>query len=111
MSYFWLAAGIIGQFMTLPAWGRFSDRFGNKALLSFTGLLVAFLPMLYLCGATWPFLVTVNFFGGVVWAGLGLGLNNYVLLLHSRRIAQRQLSFQVLSTPSDGPLERSLEAA
>lgn len=74
----WVAAGIIGQFMTLPAWGQFGDRFGNKALLSFTGLLVAFLPMLYLCGTTWPFLVTVNFFGGVVWAGLGLGLNNYV---------------------------------
>lgn len=74
----WLAAGIIGQFLTLPAWGQFGDRFGNKALLSFTGVLVAFLPMLYLCGTTWPFLVTVNFFGGVVWAGLGLGLNNYV---------------------------------
>jgi MFS family permease len=74
----WLAAGIIGQFLTLPAWGQFGDRFGNKALLSFTGLLVAFLPMLYLCGTTWPFLITVNFFGGVVWAGLGLGLNNYV---------------------------------
>ncbi|HWF62303.1 MAG TPA: MFS transporter [Nitrospira sp.] len=74
----WLAAGIIGQFLTLPAWGQFGDRFGNKALLSFTGLLVAFLPMLYLFGTSWPFLVTVNFFGGVVWAGLGLGLNNYV---------------------------------
>ena len=74
----WLAAGIIGQFLTLPAWGQFGDRFGNKALLSFTGLLVAFLPMLYLFGTTWAFLVTVNFFGGVVWAGLGLGLNNYV---------------------------------
>lgn len=74
----WLAAGIIGQFMTLPTWGQFGDRFGNKALLSFTGLLVAFLPMLYLFGTSWPFLVTVNFFGGVVWAGLGLGLNNYV---------------------------------
>lgn len=34
--------------------------------------------MLYLFGTSWPFLVTVNFFGGVVWAGLGLGLNNYV---------------------------------
>jgi MFS family permease len=74
----WLAAGIIGQFMTLPAWGQFGDRFGNKALLTFTGLLVAFLPMLYLFCTAWPFLITVNFFGGVVWAGLGLGLNNYV---------------------------------
>jgi MFS family permease len=74
----WLGAGIIGQFLTLPAWGQFGDRFGNKALLTFTGLLVAFLPMLYVFGASWPFLVTVNFFGGVVWAGLGLGLNNYV---------------------------------
>lgn len=74
----WLAAGIIGQFLTLPAWGQFGDRFGNKALLTFTGLLVAFPPMLYLFGTAWPFLVTANFFGGVVWAGLGLGLNNYV---------------------------------
>ncbi|MBS0151764.1 MAG: MFS transporter [Nitrospira sp.] len=74
----WLAAGILGQFLTLPGWGQFGDRFGNKALLTFTGLLVAFLPMLYLFSSAWLFLVTVNFFGGVVWAGLGLGLNNYV---------------------------------
>lgn len=74
----WVAAGILGQFLTLPGWGQFGDRFGNKALLTFTGLLVAFLPMLYLLSSAWLFLVTVNFFGGVVWAGLGLGLNNYV---------------------------------
>ncbi|MBX3327029.1 MAG: MFS transporter [Nitrospira sp.] len=74
----WVAAGILGQFLTLPGWGQFGDRFGNKALLTFTGLLVAFLPMLYLFCTAWLFLVTVNFFGGVVWAGLGLGLNNYV---------------------------------
>lgn len=74
----WLGAGILGQFITLPAWGQFGDRFGNKALLKFTGLIVAILPMLYLLSTAWAFLVVVNFFGGVVWAGLGLGLNNYV---------------------------------
>ena len=74
----WLGAGIIGQFVTLPAWGQFGDRFGNKALLTFTGLIVAILPMLYLLSTAWAFLVVVNFFGGIVWAGLGLGLTNYV---------------------------------
>jgi MFS family permease len=92
----WLAAGIIGQFLTLPAWGQFGDRFGNKALLTFTGLIVAFLPMLYLLGTSWPFLVIVNFFGGVVWAGLGLGLNNYVF--DAVRPADRAKAVAVSST-------------
>jgi MFS family permease len=74
----WLAAGILGQFLTLSAWGQFGDRFGNKALLSVTGFTVPFLPMLYLMSTYLPFLLVVNFLGGVVWAGLGLGLQNYV---------------------------------
>ena len=39
--------------------------------------LPSFQCSIYLSSA-WLFLVTVNFLGGVVWAGLGLGLNNYV---------------------------------
>ncbi len=74
----WLAAGIIGQFVSLTTWGEFGDRFGNKALLTMTGYLVPVLPMLYLVSTAWPFLLLVNFFGGIVWAGLALGLQNYV---------------------------------
>lgn len=74
----WLASGILGQFLTLPTWGRFSDRFGNKALLTVTSLIVSFLPMLYLFSTAWLFLLTVNFFAGMIWAGLSLGLSNYV---------------------------------
>jgi MFS family permease len=74
----WLASGIVGQFVMLPAWGRVGDRFGNKALLTLTAGLVPVLPMLYIIGTSWPFLVAVNFSGGVVWAGLSLGLQNYV---------------------------------
>jgi MFS family permease len=74
----WLAAGILGQLITLKAWGRFGDRFGNKALLTVTGFMVPFLPMLYLVGTNLLFLLFVNFFGGVTWGGLALGLQNYV---------------------------------
>jgi MFS family permease len=74
----WMAAGILGQLLTLGAWGRFGDRFGNKALLSVTGVMVPFLPMLYLAGTHLVFLLFVNFLGGVIWGGLALGLQNYV---------------------------------
>lgn len=74
----WLAAGVLGQFLTLKPWGLISDRYGNKKLLVVTGLLVPFLPMLYLFGTSVWYLVAVNFFGGMIWAGLSLGLQNYV---------------------------------
>lgn len=82
LSYFgyggWLAAGLLGQLITLQAWGQFGDRFGNKVLLSITGFTVPFLPMLYLVSTNVGFLLVVNFLGGVIWAGLALGLQNYV---------------------------------
>ena len=74
----WLATGLLGQLLTLQAWGYFGDRFGNKALLSITGFTVSFLPMLYLVSTNLGFLLAVNFLGGVIWAGLALGLQNYV---------------------------------
>ncbi|MBI4400780.1 MAG: MFS transporter, partial [Nitrospirae bacterium] len=74
----WLAAQVLGQFMTLKPWGQLGDRYGNKKLLVATGLLVPFLPMLYLISANFYFLIGVNFVGGVIWAGLSLGLQNYV---------------------------------
>lgn len=74
----WLAAGLLGQLLTLSGWGQFGDRFGNKALLSVTGFTVPVLPMLYLVSTNLAFLLSVNFLGGVIWAGLSLGLQNYV---------------------------------
>jgi MFS family permease len=74
----WLAAGILGQFLTLKPWGQLGDRFGNKRVLKVTGLLVPFLPMLYVISTEFYYVIAVNFAGGVIWAGLSLGLQNYV---------------------------------
>src|SRR2546426_142707 len=74
----WLAAGILGQFLTLKPWGLLGDRYGNKRVLKVTGLLVPFLPMLYVISAAFYYLFAVKFVGRVIWAGLSLGLQNYV---------------------------------
>ena len=100
LSYFgyggWLAAGILGQLLTLRAWGQFGDRFGNKALLSITGFTVPILPMLYLVSTKIAFLLAVNFLGGVIWAGLSLGLQNYVF--DSVRPEERAKAIALYST-------------
>src|SRR5207247_8065246 len=54
------------------------DRLGNKKVLVATGILVPFLPMLYIVSTNFYFLVLVNLFGGIVWAGLSMGLQNYI---------------------------------
>jgi MFS family permease len=74
----WLAAPIVGQCITLKEWGRLSDRFGNKQVLFVTGLIVPFVPMLYLWSVNWMLLVAINFMSGVLWSGFSLSLQNYV---------------------------------
>ncbi len=74
----WMAAGILAQFLTLKPWGQLSDTYGNKTILRVTGFSVPILPLLYLISDAYPFLLMVNFFGGATWAGLSLGLQNYV---------------------------------
>ncbi|MFO0717618.1 MAG: MFS transporter [Nitrospira sp.] len=74
----WMASSISAQFLTLGPWGRIGDRYGNKALLALTASAVPFLPMGYVLSEHYAFLLIVNFCGGVIWAGLSLGLQNYV---------------------------------
>ncbi|MCE3222520.1 MAG: putative Transporter of family, contains Lipocalin domain [Nitrospira sp.] len=74
----WMASSIAAQFLTLTAWGQLGDRYGNKTLLKVTGLAVPLLPMGYLLSDQYVFLLIWNFGGGVIWAGLSLGLQNYV---------------------------------
>jgi MFS family permease len=73
-----MASSIAAQFLTLSAWGQLGDGYGNKTLLTVTGLAVPLLPMGYLLSEQYMFLLGWNFGGGVIWAGLSLGLQNYV---------------------------------
>lgn len=74
----WLSAQMVGQFVSLKAWGRLGDRCGHATVLTATGYLVPLLPVLYLFSNHVALLICINFVAGMVWSGFSLGLQNYI---------------------------------
>jgi MFS family permease len=64
--------------LCLSSWGRHADRVGNIAVLRATGLIVAFIPALWLVSGARPFLVLVNVLAGFGWAGYNLAASNFI---------------------------------
>ncbi len=74
----------IAQFFTLNQWGRISDVFGNRRILSATGLLLPLLPLLWVFSDNFCYLVAVQALSGITWAGFTLSTGNFLYDLTGR---------------------------
>jgi MFS family permease len=72
------AATVVAQFLILPGWGRFCDRFGNKQVLRLTGLLLPVIPLLWLCTTNFYLILVIQMFAGVIWSGFSLAMGNFI---------------------------------
>ncbi len=72
------AATVVAQFLTLPGWGRFCDRFGNKQVLTLTGFLLPIIPLFWLCTTSFYLIVAIQMFAGLSWAGFSLAMGNFL---------------------------------
>ena len=72
------AATILMQFLTLNRWGRISDIFGNRVILSLCGSLIPSIPLLWLFSSNFYYLLVVQAFGGFIWAGFTLSASNFL---------------------------------
>ncbi len=73
-----LSASLITKYLSYPAWGKLSDKYGNKKILTFTGYLVPFIPILWMFSTNFYYLILVELFSGIAWAGLDLSTFNFV---------------------------------
>jgi MFS family permease len=73
-----IAVAAVTQFLTMRYWGELSDRFGNKKILNVCGWGVAIVPMLWLFSSHIGYLVMVQTYGGLVWAGFSLASANFI---------------------------------
>lgn len=72
------AMSVLVQFLTLRRWGRISDRVGNRFILGVCGLMIPLLPAFWLPSQNFWYLLIVQAFAGIVWAGYSLSASNFM---------------------------------
>ncbi len=73
-----VAAAVIAQFVVMRSWGAMSDQFGNRTILKVCGTLVAFNPVLWLISSDMWYVLLIQFYSGIFWAGFNLAAANFV---------------------------------
>ncbi|MFH0971743.1 MAG: MFS transporter [Candidatus Micrarchaeota archaeon] len=69
----------VSMLLSNKYWGRIIDQFGNKLVLSVCGLLVPFIPLLWMNTRSPYFLLMFETFSGFAWGGLNLAVFNYTI--------------------------------
>jgi len=82
LSYVVYMIIIVSQFITryisLPVWGILADNYGTKKILTLTGFLMPLTPILWLFSANIYYLIIIQFYSGIAWAGFELSSFNFV---------------------------------
>ncbi|MFH1258060.1 MAG: MFS transporter [Candidatus Micrarchaeota archaeon] len=69
----------LAMLLSSKYWGKVIDQFGNKLVLSVCGLLVPFVPFLWLTSKSAYMILIFEIFSGFAWGGLNLALFNYTI--------------------------------
>ena len=72
------AAAIITKIIFLPVWGRSSDRFGNRKVLSLTGFLMPITPILWMFSHDFSYLIVIQVYSGFIWSGFEIASFNFI---------------------------------
>jgi len=68
----------LASLLFVSFWGKFADKYGHIKILRICGLLIPLVPILWLFWGNVYFLIIVEFFSGLVWAGFNFTAGNFV---------------------------------
>ena len=91
-----VAASVVGQFLVLQSWGKLSDQFGNRKILAVCGWQVALNPFMWLVSDHVAWLIMIQFYSGVFWAGFNLAAANFVFDAVSPPKRARCIAYQAI---------------
>jgi MFS family permease len=68
----------IAKVLIVTFWGRYADKVGNLKIIRFVSLAIPFVPLLWLLYHNCIYLVFIQLFSGIMWAGLELCTINFI---------------------------------
>lgn len=72
-------SGTVFSLLVMELWGKICDLLGDYFVLSVTGILIPFVPILWVFSKSPVYLIFVPvLLNGIVWAGFNLASNNFV---------------------------------
>lgn len=68
----------LAKVIIVTFWGRYADKVGNLKIMKVVSLAIPFIPLLWLVSPNVGFLVLVQLFSGICWAGFDLCSGNFI---------------------------------
>lgn len=73
-----VAAELIASFIAMGIWGRLIDEKGTKYVLYISGVLTPLIPFFWLFSNNFYYLIVIEAFSGLSWAGFNLSSSNFI---------------------------------
>ncbi len=73
-----IASELVASFIAMGIWGRLIDEKGTKLVLYISGILTPIIPLLWLFSGNFYYLIIIEAFSGVSWAGFNLSSSNFI---------------------------------
>lgn len=74
-----IASETLTRILMLRYWGKLSDKFGDRTIMSLCNILLIFYPFFFLFAANPLHLILISIFSGIAWSGFDLTSFNYLL--------------------------------
>lgn len=71
------AMALVVRFLTMPVWGKLSDRYGTKKILALTGVIMPIVPVLWVFSGKLWYLLLIQAYSGFVWSGFDIAAFNF----------------------------------
>jgi MFS family permease len=74
-----IASEILARIFMQRYWGKLSDKFGDRVVMSLCNILIVFYPFFFLFAKNSFHLILISIFSGIAWSGFDLTSFNYLL--------------------------------